>query len=190
MMQANMPFPPATHVLPDGYKFVLFNGGEKDISDWKGIISSEPDSMAGELGIDECYNSSIKNYPDLNLLNDVFLLENSVGERVATITTVTRSDGFGYVHMVKAKKTESGKGLGHALIEHAMSVFIKRKIQKVVLTTDDFRLPAIKTYLDAGFCPVVYGKEDSPINKRWDVVLENLKYRPVSRILGQPPEEN
>ena len=48
------------------------------------------------------------------------------------------------------------------------------------LTTDDFRLSAIKTYLDAGFCPVLYADPDSDQRARWDAVIAALGYGPVT----------
>ena len=45
-----------------------------------------------------------------------------------------------------------------------------------VLTTDDERLAAIKTYLDAGFLPVLWPDEESDMKTRWDAVLTALSY--------------
>ena len=179
VMQATVPYKSPTHKLPIGYRFVLFDESEKDISDWKKIISEPPAPFGGA---DSCYHLMIDVYPDIDKKNDIYFIENEEGGRVATISVITHKDRTGYVHMVKAMLSERGKGLGHVMTEKALSVFSERGIEKVVLTTDDFRLPAIKTYLDAGFCPVVHGDRDSDINKRWDAVLEKLNYSSVRRI--------
>ena len=68
------------------------------------------------------------------------------------------------------------------MAQFSLQVFEKRSIDKVVLTTDDFCLPAIKTYLDAGFLPVLHGGKDSEINRRWNEVIKNLNYPSVERI--------
>ena len=50
----------------------------------------------------------------------------------------------------------------------------------VTLTTDDHRLAAIKTYLDAGFRPVLRYDPDSDMRARWDAVIAALGYEPVA----------
>lgn len=186
VMKAIAPYKEMTRVLPEGYKFVVFKDCEKDIGDWKSIIMNPP---APPDGADSCYHLMIEIYPDVEKEQDIHFIENKEGERVATITTITHKDNTGYVHMVKAKESERGKGLGQVMAQYSLQTFKERKIDEVILTTDDFRLPAIKTYLDAGFLPVVHGGKDSEINKRWDKVLENLSYPAVERIERKENEE-
>lgn len=179
VMQASAPYKPMTRRLPAGYRFVLFDESERDIADWKAIMMDPP---APQDGVDSCYRLMIDTYEDIDKKSDVHFIENAQGERVATVTTITHRDRSGYVHMVKAKQSERGKGLGQAMAQYVLRIFEQRGIDTIVLTTDDFRLPAIKTYLDAGFLPVVHGTKDSEINKRWDAVLQNLNYPCVERI--------
>ena len=166
--------------LPNGYSYERFNGSEKDIADWKTIIMEEP---APPDGADSCYHLMIEIYPDCVPTTDIHFISNEEGERVATITTITHKDGTGYVHMVKAKGSERGKGLGHAMARYCLRVFEERGIERVILTTDDFRIPAIKTYLDAGFNPVIYHDPDSDMNARWDAIIEKLGYTNVEKII-------
>lgn len=179
VMKAAAPYPGIMGNLPEGYRFVRFNGSAGDIADWKRIIMEPP---APKDGADSCYHLMIEIYPDVIPERDIHFIENASGERVGTVTTITHKDGSGYVHMVKAMESERGKGLGHRMAEYALEVFRERGVPYVILTTDDFRLPAIKTYLDAGFLPVVHGEADSEINRRWDAVLEKLQYPAVQRI--------
>ena len=51
-----------------------------------------------------------------------------------------------------------GKNLGYSLSLAALNYFRKKGIKEVFLYTDDFRLPAIKTYLKLGFKPVILDK--------------------------------
>lgn len=179
VMTAKSPYHEKKHALPQGYRFVGFDGSAGDIADWKRIIMEPP---SPQDGADSCYHLMIEIYPDVNPCEDIHFIENQAGERVGTITTITHKDQSGYVHMVKAMQSQRGKGLGHCMAEYALEVFSERGIDSVILTTDDYRLPAIKTYLDAGFLPVVHGEEDSEINRRWDAVLKTLQYPPVKRI--------
>ncbi len=165
--------------LPVGYCYERFNGSEKDVADWKTIIMEPPGSPSGP---DLCYQRMILNYPDCVPEKDIHFISNAEDIRVATITTITHADGSGYVHMVKAKLSERGKGLGHAMADYALRIFAERNVERVVLTTDDERLPAIKTYLDAGFLPVIYHDPDSDMEVRWNKILLKLNYEQVKRI--------
>ena len=165
--------------LPEGYTYESFDGSARDIADWK-AITMEPPALARDY--DTCYRDSIENYPDCIPVRDVHFISNASGVRVATITTITHADGNGYVHMFKALASEQGRGLGHAMARYALRIFAERGVASVVLTTDDFRLSAIKTYLDAGFCPVILPDPASDMNARWDAVLEKLGYTDVPRI--------
>ena len=166
--------------LPDGYRYAPFCGTPADVADWKRIIMEKP---APPDGADSCYHLMIEIYPDCVAERDIHFIENPNGERVATITTITHKDGTGYVHMVKAKESERGRGLGHAMARYALRVFEERGLSRVILTTDDYRLPAIKTYLDAGFRPVIYHDPESDMAARWEAILTGLGYSDVETIV-------
>jgi mycothiol synthase len=64
----------------------------------------------------------------------------------------------GYLHMVGAHPDYSGWGLGYAVSLAALLQMRADGKLKSVLETDDFRLPAIKTYLKLAFQPVEHMK--------------------------------
>lgn len=179
IMKAVAPYPLTTRSLPEGYRFVRFCGAQKDVDDWKKIIVNPP--APPDEG-DSCYHLMIETYPDVVPEKDIFFIENAKRDRVGTFTAVTHRDGSGYLHMVKAALSERGKGLGHCMAEFSLDVFRDRETPYVILTTDDFRLPAIKTYLDAGFLPVIPAVESEETERRWDLVLKQLDYPIVQRI--------
>ena len=81
--------------------------------------------------------------------------------------------------------------LGHMnIIERATKIFDKVYVCAMVngekrnrLFTDDERLAAIKTYLDAGFLPVLLDDPDGGDHAaRWDKVREALSYPPVEYV--------
>jgi len=78
----------------------------------------------------------------------------------------------GYVHMLGVVPEHQGKGLGYALVLCTLHFFKDRGFQEAVLDTDDFRLPAIKTYLNLGFEPVYV---DEGHLSRWKTVLAKLE---------------
>ncbi|HUG92241.1 MAG TPA: GNAT family N-acetyltransferase [Planctomycetaceae bacterium] len=76
-----------------------------------------------------------------------------------------------YLHYVGVLPAESGQGLGYqaslACLHHA----VREGRTWAVLHTDDFRLPAIQTYLKLGFCPWPR-HPDHP--ERWEEVFRRL----------------
>ncbi len=59
----------------------------------------------------------------------------------------------GYVHMVGLMPDQAGKKLGYWVSLAVLHQFIREGRTRAVLHTDDFRIPAIKTYLNLGFLP-------------------------------------
>ena len=111
---------------------------------------------------------------------DLFFVTDAGGARIATSAAVRHADGTGYIHMVGALPACRGKGIGHAMLAHALEELQARACPVVTLTTDDHRLAAIKTYLDAGFRPVLRYDPDSDMRARWDAVIAALGYEPVA----------
>jgi mycothiol synthase len=68
---------------------------------------------------------------------------------------------------------ERGKGIGKAMLCAALRASQRAGYAGMVLNTDDFRLPAIRTYLSVGFEP----HRVSELNhaKRWQAVLGKLE---------------
>lgn len=165
--------------LPEGYRYELFRGTEDEIKDWVAICRH---GLLPEDGGREYFKSAILDYPDLNPAQDLFFVVDGDGRRVATSALICHRNGEGYLHMVAALPTCRGLGIGHAMLSHALELMEARGCTHAVLTTDDFRLPAIKTYLDAGFQPVICHDLDSDMRERWDQVIAALGYEPVAYV--------
>ena len=163
--------------LPEGYHFELFRGRSEEIDDWVEICRH---GLLPEEGNIEHFQSAIMSYPNLVPTQDLFFVVDGDGKRVATSASVCHPNGEGYLHMVAALPECRGKGIGHAMLAHALEMMEARRCTHAVLTTDDFRLPAIKTYLDGGFRPVIYDDPDSDMRERWDGVIAALCYEPVA----------
>ncbi len=167
--------------LPAGYRFEMFDGREAQVTDWLAIcrhgLLPDGDPASGEYRIH--YVNAIQNYPDLVPARDLFFVVAPDGERVATSAAVLHGGGEGYIHMVAALPACRGLGIGHAMLSRALSDLSARGATYMTLTTDDFRLSAIKTYLDAGFRPVLWPDPESDMRARWDAVVAALAYDPV-----------
>ncbi|MEA9983938.1 GNAT family N-acetyltransferase [Subtercola sp. RTI3] len=61
--------------------------------------------------------------------------------------------GAGYVHYVGVLDRARGRRIGAALTARCVQGFFERGLTRTVLETDDFRAPAVVTYLRLGFVP-------------------------------------
>lgn len=75
------------------------------------------------------------------------------------------------VHMVATHPYAAGKGFGKYVVDAALKCIRDTGMKVAELLTDDFRLAAIKTYLELGFEPVI---EDEEMEGRWKAVMEKL----------------
>ena len=74
--------------------------------------------------------------------------------------------------MVGVIPEHSGHRLGKWISLAVLHYLYQQGFKCAVLGTDDFRLPAIKTYLNLGFIPI-YVDDDQP--ERWQAIFKKLK---------------
>lgn len=133
------------YALPAGYAirtyragdeagwFACCNGGGLGTENWEpGRFSRE---MLGRKGITP---------------ESIFFAVDAAGEIAATATAVCEEDR-GYVHMVAANPKHRGKSLGKAVCHAVMRFLTEKGYRRIVLETDDWRVPAIKVYRWLGF---------------------------------------
>lgn len=77
----------------------------------------------------------------------------------------------GYLHMVGALPSQSGKKLGYAASLAALQQMQREQRKSAVLNTDDYRLPAIHTYWKLGFVPQIVHENQV---QRWKLIAEKL----------------
>ncbi len=109
--------------------------------------------------------------------------ERSTGTHVVTneaaIVAVTFASqdmpirGVGRLDFVAADPDHQGRGLGLGLCGAVTRTLLERGYVSVALSTDDWRLGAIKTYLKLGFVPKVI-RQDMP--DRWRAIFEQLQW--------------
>ena len=95
-------------------------------------------------------------------------------ELLATASAANHSHhpGLGYVHYVAAKPDSGVSGLGLQATLAALHEFKKWGLTSSLLETDDFRLPAIVTYLKLGYVP--YNTHESHA-ARWEALKPQLQ---------------
>lgn len=79
--------------------------------------------------------------------------------------------GEGWLRMVGAVPEARGTGAGRLAVLAAMHSLAARGYKSMVLSTDDFRLPAISVYLSLGFKPIIF---DSDHADRWNAVAAQI----------------
>jgi mycothiol synthase len=131
-------------------------------------------------------------------VENVFFVCEETGEPVATATaklldTQSRA-GFpptehplGYLHYVAALPLCRGKGAGSAVTAHVLRRLAELGYPDCVLTTDDARLAAVRSYLRLGYVPVLRGED---MRGRWQAVLSGLGMTtcPALDAQGRPAE--
>lgn len=78
----------------------------------------------------------------------------------------------GYIDMVAVLPEHRGHKLGKWMSLFLLHYFKHQNFQSVMLDTDDFRLPAIKNYLNLGFVPAYVGANHV---QRWQRIFEKLE---------------
>jgi len=165
--------PIAEFSLPSGYRVERYRLPE-DREQWLDIVydgRADRDPTA--------FDRTITQYPDVVAERDVFFIAVE-SEYVATITAVYHPlEKMGYVHMVFAKEKVRGQGIGNFMNSLALRRLCEYDCAWVYLTTDDYRKPAIKSYLRAGFLPVDY---DDDMPGRWQAIIDELQIPQVDML--------
>ena len=162
--------PAVPAVLPESVELKRFTEIDNALSEWIDVIrymdggEKIPDEEAYYRDVMLCE----KGYDD----NLCFILTVD-GVCAASITVICdyeKKDG--YIHMVACKPEFRGRGLGNLLNDVALWVLKTEGMQTAYLTTDDWRIPAINTYLNASFVP---DTETCPDYKeRWEKIFEKI----------------
>ena len=155
-------------ILPAGYGMRTYRKGDEE--HWARIIS---DSFGGRERTAQDTENEITG-------RDVFVPDGlyfathrdvPVGTACAWSQSVDEKDA-GYVHMVGVVAEHTGHKLGKWVSLAVLFYFRDNGFKCSMLDTDDFRIPAVKTYLNLGFIPV-YVEEGQP--ERWRDIFEKLK---------------
>jgi len=109
-----------------------------------------------------------------NGVEATYVVVSSAGAVVATASARRLPDRYpqaGYVHYVGVRVSERGRRLGEVITRRVLVHFVAAGLDEAVLETDDFRLPAVRTYLRLGFVPEPRTPGEP---RRWSKVLRNV----------------
>lgn len=112
------------------------------------------------------------------LPNGWFLVEHEAsGQLVATAMAVHNPSQYypfsGELGWVAAHPDHAGHGLGMTVCGAVVARLLKGGYTNIHLSTDDERLPAIKTYLKLGFRPLILTAD---MTGRWESVCQSLNW--------------
>lgn len=150
-------------IIPEGFSLRCFKDGDEAV--WEHLAGD----MCGEGGFDK----TIKNHRFFTPERVKMICYKD--KPVATATAWDDEAGnadMGMVHMVAVDQEARGKGLGFIVTNAVLHHMKKEGKTSAYLTTDDFRIPAIKIYLKLGFKPDISQEGHS---ERWDRVIAGLK---------------
>jgi mycothiol synthase len=151
-----------SYSMPCGFTVLPFRKGDE--AAWLAI--ARHGLFHTKMTLEEA-EKDLNSFPCLKREEDIFFAAKN-GKRIATATGMLKENGAGYLHYICALPEARGTGVAAALVTHAMRHLYEKGASYVYLTTDDFRLGAIKTYLRLGLVPVIEDEEDE---KRWSAVF-------------------
>lgn len=151
--------------LPEG--FSLHSHIEGKESEWEDLIEAA-------FGTRFSFEKSIRNGGGYRPEYVLYIAKDGVD--IATVTAVEKDifPGEGWFRMVGTRPEARGQGAGRLVLTAALQSLSARGYPSTVLSTDDFRLPAISLYLSLGFEPLCNHESHAG---RWEKVFAELRVR-------------
>lgn len=154
--------------VPDGLELHKITDFPNGIDMWLDVVQY---GLSEKKEDEAFYNCVMVGHENYDASYCYLLTENGIS--VATVTVIFYLyRKHGYIHMVACKNGFRGRGIGTFLSEFAVYLLKKKGMLTADLTTDDWRIPAIKTYLKVGFTPDITSGE---MSERWENVLNIIK---------------
>lgn len=169
MVRRSAPFKKA-ELLP-GWSVRRYSGSHDEVVHWLEICRHG--LLSEDYGEHDFQNCMVER-EDLVLTEDLFFLVDENGVYAATFAAFRMANGMGYLHMVGLKPEYRGKKIGNAISALASERFEEYGCPLSFLSTDDFRLGAIKSYLNAGFLPYIRKGYEEEMRLRWGNVCKEL----------------
>ena len=154
--------------IPEGFSLRTFREGDEEA--YVKLMHLSGFDFWGDTQLQQVKNNALEN-------GIFFLVDDATGRLAATAMANRAKEGqdpsCGELGWVGADPDFRGKRLAAVACATVLDHYRKSGYEKVILYTDDFRIPAIKTYLNAGFKPL-YDAEDEATWKRWDLVYKKF----------------
>lgn len=154
-----------TSITPPGFTLRGYRAGDED--SWVSLINY------GDYGSDwdRAHFDEYISGPERKEGSSVVERDGAVV--AATFASVQHDmDNMGRVDFVTSLPEYRGFGLGRLVCSEVVRYLVDRGYSRVILFTDDWRLPAIGLYLSMGFEPQMT-REDMPA--RWQAIRRKLR---------------
>ena len=182
-MQLRMIRPDLEHLpeleVPTGFGLRTYQEG--DDQHWADIIN---DSFGGNYltAADARREIMDQDYFDPRGLFFNTYQQQPVGTACAWRWQRVEETAIGQLHMVGVHSDHTGHRLGRCVSLAVLHYLNQHQYTCAILSTDDFRLPAIKTYLNLGFLPICVDDDHS---QRWRTIGPRLGLPPIEDETGQ-----
>lgn len=162
--------------LPPGYSLRHYQPGDEEA--WAGIMS---EAFTPYWGVERFRRLLL---PHFGFRPERVIFVCSDGKPIGAASAFRWpgvSRGRGYIHMVGVKKDHCGHGLGYWITVACLKRFKKEGLKSAMLQTEDYRIPAIKHYLELGFKPVLVNEDH---REKWVGVLSQIGREELIEELG------
>lgn len=168
---------------PKGAALTTYRPGDE--GEWLAIVAT------GELGDwDEAKaRAELFEKPDFDREGCFFARDPNSGEALATACAYPQGAFdrlWPGLHMVGALPKARGRGLGKLVCQAVAHYWGRHGNPRVILTTDDWRLPGIAAYLGLGWRPIRVREEGEDQAQRWEALFERLDTPPAWRRFADP----
>jgi len=156
--------------VPDGYRIRAFRPGDERA--WEMVIAASFERSLEDTDFVRMMRNDPAFCPER-----MFFVEHALDGVVATASAWRKPQHWpdaGVLHYVGVLPSHRGRRLGYAVTLRALHRIAEEGWREATLETDDFRLPAIRTYLRLGFEPLI---EHHSHPQRWRKVFEALDMR-------------
>ena len=171
--------PPLT--VPSGYSLRTYRPGDE--AAWAEIMNSE--GGIGTGWTPDLVRARLIDQPQFDPVGLFFATCDAENGRPVASATAWRvppeETRTGCLHMVAALPEHRGHGLGRMVNLAVLRYFRDRGFGDIVLSTDDFRVAAVRCYLSLGFVPVYRDDPASDHPTRWSAVFARVMALPLSR---------
>lgn len=168
---ADMPLP--DYPIPEGFSIRVMRPGEEAM--WAYCC-------LGEFGVTDVSDAYYKRTMDDFPMDHVYYVCNKDDHPVATASCQVKNEGEPFLHYIAVNPDYRGCKLAKPLIAQILKRHVEEGRYGCFLTTDDPRLPAIKTYLTMGYCPVLWSDD---ARERWEKALAALG---IERVAAYMPD--
>jgi mycothiol synthase len=175
------PLQDAIDALPPGYRFRTYRPGDEDA--WAAIMNTgEMDHWDAARTREKLTGVPWPQFDPAGLYFITYGPDEPIGSACAWLTGPAEKE-IGVLHMVCVLPEHRGRRLSYPLCLAVLHRFRHRGFHRVLLNTGDWRLGAVKIYLELGFQPV-YRHPLHP--QQWHEVVQQLGWtRPLAPVFEE-----